>query len=234
MHALDSVILKVKRRETRAARMAYRAYRTLVDFDIPDPQALRMLFGSLYLAHQVFVDAREWALSKLVYAPMLRARCENAGRGLNVTAPPYIRGHAKITIGANCTFSTFALHTGRFLDAPELSFGDDCFVAGQVQFTLNKRIAVGNHVLIAGRADIQDSDGHPSDPSRRMRGEDMEDEDIAPVTIQDYAWIGRDAHVLKGVTIGRGAVVAAGSVVVSDVPDGAIAMGVPARVLKRG
>jgi acetyltransferase-like isoleucine patch superfamily enzyme len=38
---------------------------------------------------------------------------------------------------------------------------------------------------------------------------------------------------LKGVTIGRGAVVAAGSVVVSDVPDGAIAMGVPARVLKR-
>jgi acetyltransferase-like isoleucine patch superfamily enzyme len=233
MKALDALILKVKRRETPAAQMAYRAYRTLIEFDIPDTDATKMLFGSLYVAHHIFVDAKEWALSKLLYAPMLRARCEYAGTGLNVTAPPYIRGHARIRVGHNCTFSTFALHTGRFVDSPELTFGDDCFVAGQVQFTLNKKITVGNHVLIAGRADIQDSDGHPSDPSRRMRGEDMDESDIAPVTIQDYAWIGRDAHVLKGVTIGRGAVVAAGSVVVSDVPDGAIAMGVPARILKR-
>jgi acetyltransferase-like isoleucine patch superfamily enzyme len=233
MKALDALILKVKRRETPAAQMAYRAYRTLIEFDIPDTDATKMLFGSLYVAHHIFVDAKEWTLSKFLYAPMLRARCEYAGTGLNVTAPPYIRGHARIRVGNNCTFSTFALHTGRFVDSPELTFGDDCFVAGQVQFTLNKKITVGNHVLIAGRADIQDSDGHPSDPSRRMRGEDLDESDIAPVTIQDYAWIGRDAHVLKGVTIGRGAVVAAGSVVVSDVPDGAIAMGVPARILKR-
>ena len=233
MKALDQIILKVKRRETPAAQMAYRAYRTLIEFDIPDNEAMKLLYGSLYVGHHIFVDAREWMLSKFMYAPMLRARCEHAGTGLNVTAPPYVRGHARITIGSNCTFSTFSLHTGRFVDRPEISFGDGCFVAGQVQFTLNKKITIGNHVLIAGRADIQDSDGHPSDPSRRMRGEDMDETDISPVTIQDYAWIGRDAHVLKGVTIGRGAVVAAGSVVVTDVPEGAIAMGVPARILKR-
>jgi acetyltransferase-like isoleucine patch superfamily enzyme len=46
-------------------------------------------------------------------------------------------------------------------------------------------------------------------------------------------WIGRGAHILKGVTIGRGAIVAAGSVVASDVPAGAMAMGVPARIVKR-
>ncbi len=233
MKAFDRIILQVKRRESGPARLAYQAYRRLIEYDIPDTQATKMLFGGLYVGHHIFVDAAEWATSKFIYAPMLRARCEVAGTGLNVTAPPYIRGHAKISIGSGCTFSSFSLHTGRFVDKPELSFGDDCFVAGQVQFTLNKRITVGNHVLIAGRADIQDSDGHPSDPSRRIRGEDMDENDIAPVTIMDYAWIGRDAHVLKGVTIGRGAVVAAGSVVVSDVPDGAIAMGVPARVLKR-
>lgn len=233
MKAFERIILQVKRRESAPARLAYQAYRKLIEYDIPDTQATKMLFGGLYVGHHIFVDAAEWATSKFMYAPMLRARCEFAGTGLNVTAPPYIRGHAKITIGSGCTFSSFSLHTGRFVDKPELSFGDDCFVAGQVQFTLNKRITIGNHVLIAGRADIQDSDGHPSDPSRRIRGEDMDEGDIAPVTIMDYAWIGRDAHVLKGVTIGRGAVVAAGSVVVSDVPEGAIAMGVPARVLKR-
>jgi acetyltransferase-like isoleucine patch superfamily enzyme len=233
MKALDQIILKVKRRETPAAQMAYRAYRTLIEFDIPDNEATKMVFGSLYAAHHLLVEAREWSLSKFLYAPMLRARCERAGTGLHVTAPPYIRGHARISIGDGCTFSTFTLNTGRFIDEPEIVFGDDCFIASQVQFTLNKRITIGNHVGIAGRADIQDSDGHPSDPSRRMRGENIVEADIAPVTIEDYAWIGRDAHILKGVTIGRGAVVAAGSVVVSDVPEGAIAMGVPARILKR-
>jgi acetyltransferase-like isoleucine patch superfamily enzyme len=65
-----------------------------------------------------------------------------------------------------------------------------------------------------------------------MRGEPLAPNDISPVTIHDYAWIGRDAHVLKGVTIGAGAIVASGSVVATDVPDGAIAMGVPARVIR--
>jgi acetyltransferase-like isoleucine patch superfamily enzyme len=233
MKALDQILLKVKRRETPAAQLAYRAYRSLIGFDIPDTQATKMLFGSLYTAHHVLVDAREWWMSKFLFSPMLRARCERVGPGLNVTSAPYIRGHARISIGRACTFSGFSVHTGRFVDEPELTFGDECFVAGQVHFTVNKRITIGNHVLIAGRADLQDSDGHPSDPERRMRGADLDAADIAPVTIQDYAWIGRNAHVLKGVTVGRGAVVAAGSVVVSDVPDGAIAMGVPARILKR-
>jgi acetyltransferase-like isoleucine patch superfamily enzyme len=88
-------------------------------------------------------------------------------------------------------------------------------------------------VGIAGRVAISDSDGHPADPERRKRGEQMSAEDIKPVTIEDGVWIGRDAHILKGVTIGEGAVVASGSVVASDVPAGALAMGVPARIVKR-
>ena len=51
--------------------------------------------------------------------------------------------------------------------------------------------------------------------------------------IKDNAWIGHGCHILKGVTIGEGAVVAAGSTVISDVPDGALAMGVPARMVKK-
>jgi hypothetical protein len=89
-----------------------------------------------------------------------------------------------------------------------------------------------HHDLIAGRTDIQDADGHPSESERRERGEQMAEEDTKPVIIHDYAWLGRDVHVLKGVTIGRGAVVVSGSVVASDVPDNALAMGVPARVVK--
>src|SRR5439155_1562079 len=92
---------------------------------------------------------------------------------------------------------------------------------------------IGNHVLIAGNSAVQDSDGHPSDTDRRMRGEtELTEADIAPVTIHDHAWLGRGAQVLKGVTVGRGAVVAAGSVAVSEVPDGGLELGADDYVAK--
>lgn len=91
---------------------------------------------------------------------------------------------------------------------------------------------LGDHVGVAGHAFIADSDGHPADLERRLQGRHLAAADIRPVTIEDHVWIGRNAHVLKGVTVGRGAVVASGSVVTSDVPPGALAMGVPARMIK--
>ena len=54
----------------------------------------------------------------------------------------------------------------------------------------------------------------------------------APITIEDDAWLATRAVVLKGVTVGRGAVVAAGAVVTKDVPPYTVAAGVPARVIR--
>ncbi len=53
-----------------------------------------------------------------------------------------------------------------------------------------------------------------------------------PIIVDDYAWLGVGVIVLDGVRIGKGAVIGAGAVVTRDVPDGAIAVGVPARVVK--
>jgi acetyltransferase-like isoleucine patch superfamily enzyme len=233
MGAFDRFVLAAKRRDSAVGRLVYDTYKRLMRFDIPDNEITKILYGSLQAGHQVTFEAREWLQSKLLYSPMLRARCESVGPGLHVTSPPYVRGHLRIRIGANCTFSTVSIETGRFVDDPLLTLGDECFVANAVRFTVNKRIAIGNHVLFAANAGVQDSDGHPSDPERRLRNDALTEEEIGPVTIEDNVWIGRSAQILKGVTIGAGAVVSAGSVVVSDVPAGAIAMGVPARVLKR-
>ncbi len=54
----------------------------------------------------------------------------------------------------------------------------------------------------------------------------------SPITIKDKAWIGFNSIILKGVTIGEGAVVAAGSVVTQDVPDYAVVGGNPAKIIK--
>jgi acetyltransferase-like isoleucine patch superfamily enzyme len=53
-----------------------------------------------------------------------------------------------------------------------------------------------------------------------------------PIIVDDYAWVGAGSIVLDGVRIGKGAVVGAGSVVTRDIPDGAIALGVPAQVVR--
>ena len=71
--------------------------------------------------------------------------------------------------------------------------------------------------------------GHPTDLERRRAGDDQTTDDIAPVTLEDEVWIGHSAHIQRGVTVGAGAIVAPGSVVVKDVPPGGLAMGIPAR-----
>lgn len=88
-----------------------------------------------------------------------------------------------------------------------------------------KRIEIGEDVAIADNVSIRDSDNHvitgPGDYKTTK-----------PVRIGNHVWIGMNAVILKGVTIGNGAVIAAGAVVTRDVPERCLAAGVPARVVK--
>jgi acetyltransferase-like isoleucine patch superfamily enzyme len=95
------------------------------------------------------------------------------------------------------------------------------------------RITIGNRVLIAHFASIYDNNNHPIDPGARAKNMPIGKDDFAPVVIEDDVWIGAHAVVLKGVTIGRGSVVAMGSVVTKDVPPMTVVAGNPARVVKQ-
>lgn len=116
--------------------------------------------------------------------------------------------------------------------------GDDTILVGAV-FMCNKRISVGRRVVVSYNVTIADSDFHPIDPALRRQdamanspfGDRSHRPPIVsrPVVIEDDAWIGIGAIVLKGVRIGRGARVGAGSVVTADVPAGASVAGNPAR-----
>ena len=70
--------------------------------------------------------------------------------------------------------------------------------------------------------------GHALDPAQRTRGIGTS----APITLEDGVWIGANATVCGGVTVGEGSVIGAGSVVTSDVPSGVVAAGVPCKVLR--
>lgn len=106
-------------------------------------------------------------------------------------------------------------------------------------FMCADRITLGSNVVVSYGVTIADSDFHPRDPqARRQDAEANSPEgdpskrppvETAPVVIEDGAWIGIGAIVLKGVTIGAGARVGAGAVVTRDVPAEASVEGNPAR-----
>ena len=89
-------------------------------------------------------------------------------------------------------------------------------------------VRIGDNVWIAPNVGIYAA-GHPLDVEDRIAGEEY----AFPVTIEDNVWIGGSVSIIGGVTIGRNSVVAAGSVVIRDVPPDTLVAGNPARVVRK-
>ena len=90
-----------------------------------------------------------------------------------------------------------------------------------------ERIEIGDRVFVGSNATIVDTDFHPLDPATRQR--DVLAGEHRPVVLEDEVFVGMNSLILKGVRVGRGAVIGAGSVVTQDVPPGAVVAGNPAR-----
>ena len=109
-----------------------------------------------------------------------------------------------------------------------ISIGNNTFINCNVTILDTNLVTIGDDVFIAPGAVISAAT-HPIDPERRA----AKHYQSSPIVICDRAWIGANATVLPGVTIGRNAIVGAGAVVTKDVPDNCIVAGVPAKVVKR-
>ena len=110
-----------------------------------------------------------------------------------------------------------------------LTIGDQCGLTGAT-IVAAERIEIGRRVLVGANCTITDTDFHPLTPLARQR--DILAGASAPVIIEDDVFIGMHSLILKGVRLGRGSVIGAGSVVTRDVPPGVIVAGNPARVVK--
>jgi maltose O-acetyltransferase len=106
----------------------------------------------------------------------------------------------------------------RIVVGEHCTIGDSCFLDGRSGLTIGDSVNLGSHVTIYTRQHAVDS------PDFAEVG--------APVTVGDHAWIASHAIVLPGVSIGEGAVVAAGAVVTKDVAPFAMVAGNPARFVR--
>lgn len=95
----------------------------------------------------------------------------------------------------------------------------------------SEKIIIGNNVNLGANSVIIDTDFHPLNPVLRKLS--PQNGDTSPVIIEDDVFIGMNTMILKGVTLGKGSVIGAGSVVTKSIPSNSIAAGNPAKVLKK-
>jgi maltose O-acetyltransferase len=112
-----------------------------------------------------------------------------------------------------------------------VSIGNDCYLGSGVQlYPWNAPIVIGNHVLIAAGVRMITRKHGFEDVERPISAQGYVN---APITIEDDVWIGFQAIILPGVTIGKGSIVGAGAVVSKDVEPQTIVGGVPARPIRK-
>lgn len=164
-----------------------------------------------------------WVAIMLYYTIYVVRGCTN--RFLSFFYKKMLRG-----CGSNVRFSAL---TSDFTYR-NLTIGNDVYIGPHALFLCTEsQIFIGNKVLFGPHVTIIGGDHRITDVGRFIYDVlDKHPEDDQDVHIEDDVWIGTNTTLLKGVTVGRGSVVAAGALVTKDVPPYAIVGGVPAKVLK--
>lgn len=133
-----------------------------------------------------------------------------------------MRDNSKLNIQNN--FNVLAGGTIGIVDNAKLTIGSGYMNMNSKIYCFNE-IRIGDDVIISENVTIRDSDSHDILDGKHKKS--------APINIGNHVWIGLNAIILKGVTIGDGAIIAAGAVVTRDVPSNSLVAGVPAKVIKK-
>ena len=182
-------------------------------------QGFRRAFGRIWRT-----PSRLAAASR---ARSTRRRVGSAGPGIQVAKGVTLVGadHIHLADGVRLMEEAYlwATRTGT------IEIGRETYVGSHSWVVANDRISIGANVLIAPFCYIQDTDHGFRDPGRPMAQQPSES---TPIVIEDDVWLGAHVVVTRGVTIGHGSVIGAGSVVTRDIPPLTIAGGVPARPIR--
>lgn len=200
--------------------------------------ALRIFRRLLYLPQQT----AWWPVDRLLAPIWLKLQGVEIGPGCRFRGIPivHLSSRARISLGRHVALYSRPRSNPRGLLHPMilaalgegvlLRVGDHVAMSG-VSINCRARIEIGDWVQIGPGACVWDNDGHALDADKR-RNRIKEVNTAAPIVIEEDVFVGARALILKGVTIGRGAVVGAGAVVTKSVTAGQVVAGNPARVVK--
>jgi lipopolysaccharide O-acetyltransferase len=149
-----------------------------------------------------------------------------------IQLPVRVHGASRIAVGSGVFVGANSwLQVLSGGEGPAITIGDGAAIAGHCVLSATESITIGSNVSLARNVYIADHTHAYTEADRPVLAQGLAG--ISGVEIGDGAWLGENVTVLPGVRIGCGAVVGANSVVGSDIPDYALALGAPARVVRR-
>ena len=199
----------------------------LVDQDYSETMIRRIGFFLYRLLFQEAMGRVRTAAALLKFWPFLEinGRGNRFGRGVEVRPFKLGKDNLRIILKGGNRIGNYSVIQGSAI----ISFGEGTYCGEFCIFGVNDGIRIGKNVMIAQAVTIRDTDHRSVAIDIPMTKQGIV---TSPVDIGDDVWIGHGAVILKGVRVGRGAIIAAGAVVNKDVPEYAIVGGIPARVLK--
>lgn len=183
----------------------------------PDAGHIKLLY--LFIGRMISIFFR------LILARFYLRKCTQVGKLVTTKRKPMISNKGEIHIGNEVAIWSVFDRT-KLLVHPKgkLIIGDKSRING-VHISVKRSVKIGQNVRIGPYTLIMDSDFHDV-YEREKEGKK------GPIEISDHVWIASKVIILKGVKIGKGSMIAAGSVVTKDVPSYSLAAGVPAKVIK--
>lgn len=172
------------------------------------------------------------ALRRRCFALFFSHTFKRFGKNVAIISPDIIEGECFISLGDNVSINTgawlLALHQNYTL--PQLDIGAGTTIGRFAHIVSLREVIIGNNVLIADKVYISDNLHGYEDTTLPIKNQPILFK--APVEIGDNSWIGENVSII-GALIGKHCVIGANSVVTHNIPDYSIAVGSPARVIKR-
>jgi len=188
----------------------------------------------LYYLRAFWIHLWNVLKSKFYCEHLVRFRCQ-VGKNLTMDGDvPYFFGDGEIRLGDNIRIGNrntwiVGLKTHA---KPILQIGNNTTFGYMNMISVAERVTIGEHCMFAGEIKIFDNNSHSINAEKRREHAVMDLHDVAPVDIGDDVWVGSNVIIMKGVKIGNGAVIAAGSIVTKNVEAFTVVGGNPAKWLK--
>jgi acetyltransferase-like isoleucine patch superfamily enzyme len=170
-----------------------------------------------------------------LFTLLLSTQFKEIGAGSSIAPPFRFYGLSEISLGAgviihrDCWIHVVSGHGDEA--SPKINIKSHAAIGMGATISAAHQVVIGEHVLLARNVYISDHAHAFEDIETPIMHQGINR--IAPVTIGNHTWLGQNVVVLPGVTIGEHCVIGANSVVNSFIPDFSVAVGAPARVIKR-
>ena len=223
---------QLKNSNNPVAKVILNALKALRCGDLPLP---RILYTIIFFSHQLVSQSLSYLTRVLYWSPLFKSQINQCGKQLYLYGGmPYLTGKLKIEIGDQCRISGQTTFSGRgsHPTTPILIVGNNVDIGWMTTIAVGNKVVIGNNVRIADRAFLAGYPGHPLNAIDRANGLPETDVQVGDIILEDDVWLATGVSVMAGVTIGKGSIIAASSVVTKDIPAGVLAAGVPAKIVR--